>query len=341
MNDINNQSFDNNEISQLSGQEKRNQNNKILILFVMAIVFIACALAAFNALFSQRTEDAVVESSIITAASKVDGYIASVNAKIGDEVKANRLLAEIDTQSFENVLRIAENKLSDSKSKLSAQEKLVSESISNVNSSIQKRNAAASKLSNAEADYTKSAQMYKEGIISKQEYDNVLNVLTSVQGEAKFAEENLKSAKSILENNKQKLQTLESEIKLAEEDIKRAKTNLSNTKIYAPEEGKVSSILAKEGDYILISQPILEITPKKIWILATFDEKRFAIMVGQKAQIKIPACKNKTFKGHVESVHRATGENIKGALVKILVDDDTSAENIVSGMQAIPTVKKY
>ena len=55
---------------------------------------------------------------------------------------------------------------------------------------VQELNSAASKLDFAEKDYTRYAEMYKEGIVSKQDYDKSLNMLTVAQANKQAADEN-------------------------------------------------------------------------------------------------------------------------------------------------------
>ena len=100
----------------------------------------------------------------------------------------------------------------------------------------------------------------------------------------------------------------------------------------------------------------MNIVPEQIWVVANFKEIQLTHMQPkQEVSIKIDTYPNKRFKGHVDSIQRATGaksslfppENAVGSYVKIVqrvpvkivFDEDISHYNIVPGMSAVPRVR--
>ena len=141
-----------------------------------------------------------------------------------------------------------------------------------------------------------------------------------------------------------------------EAEVEQAKLDLSYTKIYAPQSGRVSARSVEKGNYVQVGQPLMQIVPEKVWVVANFKEIQLTNMkAGQPVKIKIDTYPGKKFKGHIESIQRATGaksslfppENAVGSYVKIVqrvpvkivFDEDITNYNIVPGMSVVPKVQ--
>lgn len=333
------------------------KKKRVLIPAISAGVLILIGIfMAINSMFYQSTDDAFVEGHIISISPRVAGQVIKLYVDDNQEVKENQILVEIDPTDYQVKLDQEEAKLAEAKARLGVIERQVDENSSKVDFSVQELNSTASKLDFAEKDYTRYAEMYKEGIVSKQEYDKSLNMLTVAQADKKAADESHKAVKAALEANKAKVKSQEAEIKKLESQVEQAKINLSYTKIYAPEDGMISARTVEKGNYVQIAQPMLSIVPQRVWVVANFKEIQLTNMKkGQKAWIKVDTYPNKRFKGHVDSIQRATGaksslfppENAVGSYVKIvqrvpvkiMFDEDLSGYNIVPGMSVVPKVR--
>ena len=153
-----------------------------------------------------------------------------------------------------------------------------------------------------------------------------------------------------------KTEAMEANIKKLEAEVEQAKLNLQYTKVYAPQAGKVSARSVEMGNYLQVGQPIMQIVPDEVWVVANFKEIQLTHMKeGQPVSIKIDTYPHKRFKGEVQSIQRATGaksslfppENAVGSYVKIVqrvpvkivFKEDISNYNIVPGMSVVPKVK--
>ena len=333
------------------------KKKRVIVPIISAVVLILIGIyLAVHATFFQSTDDAFVEGHIIQVAPKVAGQIINLYVDDNQEVKENQIIAEIDPKDYQVKLDQAEAKLAEAKAKLGVTEKQVDENSSNVNQTQEELNSAKSKLDFAEKDYQRYAAMYKEGIVSKQEYDNSLNQLTVAQANNKAADEKSKAMKAALESSKARIKSVEAEIQRLEAEVEEASTNLSYTKIYAPEDGTVSSRSVEKGNYVQIGQPLLSIVPKRVWVVANFKEIQLTNMKpGQRVWLKVDTYPHKRFKGSVQSIQRATGakaslfppENAVGSYVKIvqrvpvkiIFEEDLSEYNIVPGMSVVPKVQ--
>ncbi|OLA76224.1 MAG: hypothetical protein BHW55_09845 [Candidatus Melainabacteria bacterium 35_41] len=313
-------------------------------------------LAAIHSTYFQSTDDAFVEGRLVSIAPRVSGPVIKLLVDDNDEVKAGQLLVEIDPADYEVKLHQAEAKLAEAKAQLNVTEKQIEEGGSNVQQSYEDLNSTKSKLDFAAKDHKRYTDMYKEGIVSKQDYDNSSTHYTVAQANHKAANEKSKAIQSALEAHKAKAEAVQAEIKRLEAEVEQAKLNLSYTKIYAPQTGMISARSVETGNYVQTGQPLMEIVPEQVWVVANFKEIQLTNMKkGQPVSIKIDTYPNKRFKGHVDSIQRATGaksslfppENAVGSYVKIVqrvpvkivFDENIQDYNIVPGMSAVPKVK--
>lgn len=138
--------------------------------------------------------------------------------------------------------------------------------------------------------------------------------------------------------------------------VAQAELELSYTKIYAPEDGRVTRKSVEEGAYIQIGQPLLAVVPGDVWVIANFKEDQVGrIVPGQAVEIRVDTYRDKTFKGHVDSIQAGTGarfsllppENATGNYVKvvqrvpvkIVFDEPPDPKHMLApGMSVVPEV---
>ncbi len=330
---------------------------RVVVPAIIAIVMITIGLiAAIHSTYFQSTDDAFVEGRLISVAPRVSGPVVKLLVDDNDEVQEGQLLLEIDPNDYEVKLQQAEAKLAQAKAQLKVSQKEVETGASNLNQSYQDVTSTGSKLDFAQKDYKRYHDMYKAGIASKQEYDNSKTNLTVAKSNYKGANDKSKAMKSALESHQAKTEAVTADIQRLEAELEQAKLDLSYTKIYAPQSGMVSARSVEKGNYVQIGQPLMQIVPKKVWIVANFKEIQLTNMkAGQPVSIKIDTYPHKRFKGKIDSIQRATGaksslfppENAVGSYVKIVqrvpvkivFEEDISNYNIVPGMSVVPKVK--
>lgn len=139
--------------------------------------------------------------------------------------------------------------------------------------------------------------------------------------------------------------------------LAQAELELSYTKIYAPEDGRVTRKSVEEGALVQVGQPLLAIVPGDVWVTANFKESQIGGMTpGQSVEISVDAYPDKVFKGHVDSIQAGTGarfslippENATGNYVKvvqrvpvkIVFDEPPDPKHMLApGMSVVPEVR--
>ena len=348
-------------IKQRKAKAKKNrheyQKKRVIVPAVTAGLLILLGIfAAIHSTYFQSTDDAFVEGRLITVAPRVSGPAVQLLVDDNDEVQAGDLLVEIDPADYEVKLKEAEAKLAQAKAELNVTEREVAKGEANVNQSFEDISSTQAKLNFAQKDHTRYTAMYKAGIVSKQDFENSKTKLEVSQADNKAANERSEAAKHALASNQAKTESMNANIQRLEAEVEQAKLNLKYTKIYAPQSGKVSARSVEKGNYLQVGQPLMQIVPKEVWVVANFKEIQLTNMKEhQPVSIKIDTYPNKRFKGEVQSIQRATGaksslfppENAVGSYVKIvqrvpvkiIFKEDISGYNIVPGMSVVPKVK--
>lgn len=348
-------------IKQRKAKAKKNrheyQKKRVIVPAITAGLLILLGIfAAIHSTYFQSTDDAFVEGRLITVAPRVSGPAIQLLVDDNDEVKAGDLLVEIDPADYEVKLKEAEAKLAQAKAELNVTEKEVAKGEANVNQSFEDISSTESKLDFAQKDHKRYTAMYKAGIVSKQDFENSKTKLEVSLADNKAAAERSQAAKHALASNQAKTESMNANIQRLEAEVEQAKLNLKYTKIYAPQSGKVSARSVEKGNYLQVGQPLMQIVPKEVWVVANFKEIQLTNMKEhQPVSIKIDTYPNKRFKGEVQSIQRATGaksslfppENAVGSYVKIvqrvpvkiIFKEDISDYNIVPGMSVVPKVK--
>lgn len=333
------------------------KKKRVVIPTITAIILIILGIyAAIHSTYYQSTDDAFVEGRLVSVAPRVAAPVINLLVDDNQEVKSGDLLVELDPKDFEVALAQAEAKLAEAKAGLNIAVKQVDESSSKVNKSFEDITSASSRLEFAQKDFARYKELYTDGIVSKQAYEKSKTALEVAEADYNASLESSQASKHALDSNKAKTEADEALIQRLEAEVEQAKLNLKYTKIYAPQSGKIAARSVEKGNYVNVGQPLMNIVPEQVWVIANFKEIQLTHMhEGQPVRIKVDTYPGKRFKGHVESIQRATGaksslfppENAVGSYVKIVqrvpvkivFDEDISQYNIVPGMSVVPKVR--
>ncbi len=328
----------------------------IVPIITFAILALAGIYALLHAHYYQSTDDAFIEGHIISVAPRVSGPVVKLYIKDNQEVKKGDILLEIDPNDYIVTLEQKEAKLLEAKAQLNASHKNIQENISIASKTGKDISSVKSRLDYAKRTYERDLKLSKDGIVSKEELDASKTSYNSLSANYLAEQEKKKAADIATQQAIAKRQEIEATIKRLESEIDEAKLNLSYTKIYAPQDGKISARTVEEGNYVQVAQPLMSIVSDEVWVVANYKETQLEqVRQGQDVIIKIDTYPKKRFKGKVDSLQRATGaksslfppENAVGSYVKIvqripvkiIFCEDISQYNIAPGMSVVPKIK--
>jgi membrane fusion protein (multidrug efflux system) len=120
-------------------------------------------------------------------------------------------------------------------------------------------------------------------------------------------------------------------VQSAQAALQSAQLSLGYTKITAPIDGLASKLSVHPGSYVSVGQPIVQLVPRKTYVVANFKETQLKNMrPGQRAVIRVDALGGKKFEGRLESLSGGTGATFS------LLPPDNASGNFVKVVQRVP-----
>ncbi|HEY8270236.1 MAG TPA: HlyD family secretion protein [Pseudobdellovibrionaceae bacterium] len=252
-----------------------NNKKKILLSTGLLAVLLGVYFVIEHVMYV-TTDNAQVEAPVVMLAAKVPGYIIDVNVVEGQRVKQGDILVEIDRRDYENTLKQVQSELA----------------------------GLESRKKDAERNYQRISQLYKQNAVSSQQYDTAT---------ASYAE-------------------LKSKYEAITAQVDQAKLNIENTKIKAPVDGSIAKKSVEKGQLASAGVPLIGfVGDQERWVMANFKETEISgIKIGSPVDIDIDAIGSKSFKGRVVALSSATGSTFT------LLPPDNATGNFTKVVQRIP-----
>jgi membrane fusion protein (multidrug efflux system) len=315
----------------------------ILMLIVPALLLIGGGYYWLTSGGSVSTDDAFVKQDIVSVSAQVNGPIAQVFVKNGDQVQRGEVLFRIDPQPYQVALEQAQAQLAAAQlqtTQLRTQAAGTGADIVGEQANLQiKKNALA-----------RQRALLKQGFTTRADYEDALN-------EVRTAEQDVADAKARAANAHAALAPGEQpQIAQAKAAVDKAKLDLERTTIRAPMDGVVENAdNLQVGQMAVTGLGMLSLVHSKTaWVEANFKEKDVGRMVpGQKAKIEVDAYPGQEFDAHVESIGAGTGsefsllpaQNANGNWVKVtqrvpvrIAFDGTPSKPMIAGLSVDATI---
>ena len=327
---------------------KKPMNKKFIIAFA-ALILVGGSYGIYKYMHSQAhetTDDAQVEKNMNPIIPRVGGYVSKVFVKDNDVVKKGDTLFIIDAQDYlvkvkdaEAALLAAESSFEVSKADVSATSANIAISDATVQSNAQSIEMAEIRAKQADNDYQRYDNLYKNHSITKQQYEQALTTKLEAAKQVDVLKQQRNASASQRNAVLSKTNVASKQTSVAKANIERAKAlleaarlNLSYTVITAAVDGQVSNIKIQPGQMINPGAALFYIVDNTdIWVVANFKETQLSKMrVGQKVEIKIDAYPDFNFEGEVNSFSPATGSRFS------LLPPDNATGNFVKTVQRLP-----
>ncbi len=259
------------------------------------------------------TDNAYIDGNLINVATKVSGYIASINVKDNQYAHKGDLLLTLDPKDYQvNLEQAKQNYRSQvemakmAKWQVEVQKKQIKKDGEQLNFLKERRD--------------RFEALYKSNVVSLQDYQQATtDCNTAVTG---IAMDNDKYTQFL-----SGYQYALAKVDVAKANLDNANNNLEYTKYYAPSNGYVTNLTTlSTGELINTGQQVFAIVDtSNWWITANFKETQLArIKPGQKVSINLDMYHH-TYSGVVQSVSHASGntfsllpaQNATGNWVKV------------------------
>jgi membrane fusion protein (multidrug efflux system) len=324
-------------------------------LLLLALIIVGSGLWWLHARQYESTDDAFIDSRVVTIGASISGPITEVVADDNRMVEAGATLVRIDDRIYRAQLDQARAQVDQSQAAIANLDAQIDAQRAKIAQAKQQVGQAQAALTFAQEEYSRATDLASRGSGTVQQAQQTHSNLIQNEASLAGAQANQVATEKqlfVLSTQRQG-DVAQLEIALAQRAL--AETNMSYTVITAPVAGRVTKLTAAKGEYTTPGQALMMFVPRDIWITANFRETQLARMhPGQPVDIRVDAFPDHTFSGHVDSVQAGSGtafsllpaENATGNYVKvvqrvpvkIVFDRDPDVE-LGPGMSVVPTVK--
>src|SRR6184192_1517598 len=252
----------------------------------------------------------------VQVGSQVSGTISRLFADFNSKVKKGQLIAQIEPSLFEGTLLQAKADLANARANLLT-----------AKANLEKAQATALQT---KADYARTVDLTKEGVMSPQQLD--------------MAKANYDSAVAAVSAAQAQVTQAEAQVQQKQAAVTVAQTNLNYTTIHAPIDGTVIARNVDVGQTVAASlqDPTLFTIAQdltKMQVYASTDESDVGmIRTGQMVTFKVDAFPKDTFSGRVSQVrlNATTVQNV--VTYNTIIDFDNPELKLFPGMTAYITI---
>jgi membrane fusion protein (multidrug efflux system) len=306
--------------------------------------------------YLESTDDAYVKADSTIIAPKVSGYVAKVLVGDNEKVRAGQTLAKIDDRDFKTALDQARADVAASEAsvrnidaQLELQQPVIAQGTADVA-------AADANLKFAQEERARYDDLMKSGSGTIQRAQQTDAALRASSAQLQHAKSGLLAAQRKIDVLTTQRAQAAAQLERARAVAQQAALNLSYTEITAPVDGTVGARSLRVGQYVQAGTQLMAVVPlDAVYVVANFKETQLThVRPGQPVELHVDSFRNKTLRGHVDSLAPASGlefallppDNATGNFtkivqripVKIVLDDHSLTGLLRPGMSAVPTV---
>ncbi len=279
-------------------------------------------------------------SAVVTVAvgSEISGQIKELLADFNSKVKNGEIIARLDPQSYEVLVRQAEAELTLANAKRVTQEATVARyqaDLENADSLYAAAKAQTAKaravLESAQRDFQRKEALVKQDFISRNDFDAAQTALAeaSAQLEQAQAQENaagskVVSSKAGLSMAKAQIQEALAQIQLKSAELEKRRVDLERTVIRSPVDGVVIDRSVDIGQTVAASlqAPTLFTIAQdlgQMQVSASVDEADIGLIrENQPAKFTVDAFAGKKFQGRVAQIRKA-GKTVQNVVTYTVI----------------------
>ncbi len=278
--------------------------------------------------FFESTDNAYVQSDIVTVAAKVGGYIRAVPVADNQAIKAGDVLAVIDDEDFAAKVAEAKAAVETRRAAITAIEKQLAWQHSMIAQ-------AQAGIASSDADRERTRQdLARYRNLANSEFTSRQR-LEAVEADARKAEAGAAKSRAALGAESNRIAMIDADRRQAEAALKQAEAALAtaeiardDTVIRAATDGIVGNRTVQVGQLVKPGSQLMVLVPlPEVHVVANFKETQLKRMrPGQKVTLEVDAFPGRPIEGRVESFAPASGsqfsllppENASGNFTKIV-----------------------
>ena len=312
--------------------------------WLRALLFAGVAVAAFGGAadfgrhywtvgrFEVSTDDAYVKADSTTIAPKVSGYIAAALVNDNERVKAGQILARIDDRDFKVSLEQAQAQVEAAQANIANKQAALVATQAEIDGAQATVAVDEANQTFAEQENTRYANLAKTGFGTVQNAQQAASRLAAARAAVTRDNAALVNATKQLDVGKAELAQAQAALAGANAALDQAELNLSYTTLAAPIDGLVGNRTLRVGQYVQAGTQLMAVVPTNAaYIVANYKETQLTdVHAGQPVDIEIDTFPGQVFKGHVDSLSPASGQEFA------LLPPDNATGNFTKVVQRIP-----
>jgi len=305
----------------------------ILILLLIAVTLAVIYWLIINYYDDKnRTDDAQVDSNIVPALARTDGFVDSVYVDDDQFVQTGDILVQLDTSDLYLQLKQTLNSLAISKTNLERSTLAIHVAEVENKIAIQGIEAQKATLKTAKTNYERNKILKDKGVVSVQMYEFTEESFTKNTIGLQNAYDRVIQSTAQIADTKKQMELARQNIIAQQNQIEILQKNIQYATIKAPVSGLVSKRAIQDGQMVRTGTQLFSIVQSNdLWVTANFKETQVATFpVGKRVKILADAYPKDVFYGIVESIGGATGSKFA------LLPPDNATGNYVKVIQRIP-----
>ncbi len=299
----------------------------LLVVIVIALLIAIVPAYHYYKYFTSHvsTDDAYVDGSIALISSRIPGTVGRLYVMENWHVNAGDPLLELDPRDYKV-------RFDQAQAQLGRARQSVDQNFAQVEAAQAGAKLAESQLNQAKIDFQRARELRREGVVSRQYYDQADTAMAVAAADRALAEHQVQQARAALGGK----DTAAADharynrpiVEQAQAALEGAKLDLSYTLLRAPLTGIITRKSVHVGNRIQPGEPLMALVPTdRLYLTANFKETQLTdVRVGQPADVEADIYPGYVYKAHVDSISVGTGaafallppENATGNWVKVV-----------------------
>ncbi|CDZ68284.1 Multidrug resistance efflux pump [Neorhizobium galegae bv. orientalis] len=279
----------------------------------------------------QGTEDAYVRGRTTVISPQASGYVEKVLVKDYQLVKKGELLLQIDDSIYQQELDAAKAQVDVALANLANNDQNIASRRADVEAANASVKAAQAALDKAAIDDKRASDLSTQGAGPIAQVDSARAALETAKAGLLQANASVATAQEAVKSAVVLAKVLTAQVEVARANQRQAEINLTHTQIMSPEDGQLSDIGVRLGQYVTNGSQLFFLVPDARWVIGNFKERQTSDMLaGQPAYFSVDALGDRKFTGRVDEISPATGSEFS------ILRPDNATGNFTKVPQRIP-----
>ncbi len=317
-----------------------------------------------------------VRGTVTKLGARLDGQIKDIFVEPGQRVHRDQVLLRLDDRHLQAIHQRALAEQEAATNALVTEELSIQEDRRRLTLEMERadslRRSAAAAIEGAQSavdkldkDYTRIAQLMKEGIAASSDMDQVIGQRGQALAELKAARARRDAAVSSYDTARAQLEALrvreshlgmlKAQVDIARANVAVAEADLEATLLRAPADGWVVDRIVEVGGSAKVGEPMLSLWIGDPWVEAWADEENLQrLNVGSPVKVSLAAYSGRTLRGRIEAFGLLSNKELadhgvpsdlnalirKNALVPIRISVECAGLRLQPGLSAVVGIEK-